>query len=530
MQRWQADCLKKLLALDNVQMVLLIIDDQNRKSRSKHSIGQWLDKLLFKSQSTETEYADPTEMFPAVPSVRCKHFSAGVIKAIKSHQLDFILKLEYGELGGEVLNTARYGIWSFEHCVGEKFKDAPAGFWEMYTGNDVTEVSLLRLTGQTGAGVVLKKGFFKTICTSYARQADQILFGSAGWPARVCADILNETAEYLNAPPSPIKASPRHAPGGLQKLLFLGKLWKNRIVDKYRLLFRHEQWNIGVVARPIHSFLETDSGYHADYLPPPPKGSYAADPFGLMTGNKLTILYEHFDYKAYKGMIAYTEMESSPPRSGTVMEMPGHMSYPYMFTYKGEIYCLPETGYAREASIYRALQFPCKWEKAATLLENTAAVDSTVFRYQGLWWLTCTLLDQNPFTNLFIWYAEDLFGLWKPHAANPVKTDIRSARPGGTPFWHNGRLYRPAQDCSKTYGGRIVINRVIKLTPAAFQEEQAAVVEPPENSPFPEGLHTLSAVGQLTLIDGKRYVFVGDRFSSLWRKGLAKVYKPLHKN
>ena len=40
-----------------------------------------------------------------------------------------------------------------------------------------------------------------------------------------------------------------------------------------------------------------------------------------------------------------------------------------------------------------------------------------------------------------------------------VKTDVRSARPAGTPFVYQGELYRPAQDCSRTYGGSIVIHR-----------------------------------------------------------------------
>ncbi len=35
---------------------------------------------------------------------------------------------------------------------------------------------------------------------------------------------------------------------------------------------------------------------------------------------------------------------------------------------------------------------------------------------------------------------------WVAHARNPVKTDARSARPGGTPFVVDGVLYRPGQD------------------------------------------------------------------------------------
>jgi len=62
--------------------------------------------------------------------------------------------------------------------------------------------------------------------------------------------------------------------------------------------------------------------------------------------------------------------------------------------------------------------------------------------------------DDGPLTKLRVWFADDLLGSWCPHPGNPVKPDIRSARPAGTPFVHDGALYRPAQDCSRTYGAR----------------------------------------------------------------------------
>ena len=90
------------------------------------------------------------------------------------------------------------------------------------------------------------------------------------------------------------------------------------------------------------------------------------------------------------------------------------------------------------------------------------------------------------------------------HARNPVKYDVCSARSGGTPFVYRGQLYRPGQDCSETYGGAVRLNRITRLTPQEFAEETAAVVRPDPKGPYPSGLHTLSAFGDWTLIDGKR--------------------------
>ena len=54
----------------------------------------------------------------------------------------------------------------------------------------------------------------------------------------------------------------------------------------------------------------------------------------------------------------------------------------------------------------------------------------------------------------------------------------RSARPAGPIFAHEGRLYRPAQDCSRTYGGAVVIHRIEALTPEIFREVAVARLDP----------------------------------------------------
>jgi hypothetical protein len=68
-------------------------------------------------------------------------------------------------------------------------------------------------------------------------------------------------------------------------------------------------------------------------------------------------------------------------------------------------------------------------------------------------------------------------------------------------------LYRPAQDSSRSYGGQVVINRVTRLTPTEFEEEPAAVVAPFADTPYPNGVHTLSSMGDVTIVDAKRLVF-----------------------
>jgi hypothetical protein len=83
--------------------------------------------------------------------------------------------------------------------------------------------------------------------------------------------------------------------------------------------------------------------------------------------------------------------------------------------------------------------------------------------------------------------------------------DVRRARPAGPLFRAHGDLIRPAQDSSRTYGGGLVLNRVLALTPEVFEEEMAAVLRPDPLGPCPDGVHHICPAGHVAVVDGKRW-------------------------
>jgi len=50
-------------------------------------------------------------------------------------------------------------------------------------------------------------------------------------------------------------------------------------------------------------------------------------------------------------------------------------------------------------------------------------------------------------------------------------------------------------------------------------------VDPDRAGPYPSGLHTLSQVGEATLIDGKRFIFVPAEFRRVLRKKLSSAFR-----
>ncbi|SCY71733.1 glucosamine inositolphosphorylceramide transferase family protein [Microvirga guangxiensis] len=559
---WQEQCIESLLKGGEATAVLLIIADPHAPNRYNTQKGSgrgeaailWklYDRMLLSQASRSTTPKDASGLIQNLPAINWRVETSGeglqsltedVLEEIRRYDLDFVLQFTPQRLQGEILRIPRYGVWSFQHGDPDKYRGAPPCFWEIFNGDPVTGATLQRCVDGAETGIILRRGYFKTFARSYARNRDSVLFGSSDWPQQVCRDIQRGGAAYIDHAPSSAKAPTYHLPSNLEMLRFAwisAKAWMKNTVD---WLFHQQQWNVGIIDAPIHEVLKltrgSGSGDITSVVPravrwlPETKGVFLADPFGIAdpSGSKsrVTILAEEYPWKKERGRISILESADGQTFGGSqpVIELPCHMSYPFLFEHDGHIYCIPETFEAREVSLFRASATLKAWTKVATLLKDFPAVDSTVFRHDGRWWLLCTSQEAGPNSTLFAWYADELTGPWEPHRANPLKVDIRSGRPAGTPFVHDGELYRPAQDCSTGYGAAVVINRILALTPSEFSEEVVAVLKPDPHGPYPNGLHTICVLPGCTIIDGARRTFIPQVFVGLMGRKMKRLMQKL---
>jgi hypothetical protein len=269
-----------------------------------------------------------------------------------------------------------------------------------------------------------------------------------------------------------------------------------------------EQWAVGVIAAPVAEVCRSFDPAQIRWLPALADG-FLADPFGLTREDgTVVVMAEALSWQEGRGRIV--AFESRPDGAVTsprdVFAFTSHASYPQLIEHAGAIYCVPETLAQRRVQLFRADPFPNRWVPDTVLLEDFPGADATVCQHNGRWWLFVGNHDDQDETKLFVFHAAELRGPWLPHAANPVKCDLRSARPAGPLFLVDGVLHRPAQDCSGTYGGAVVINRIERLTPEEFVERPVKHLAPAAHGPYPHGLHTLSGAGNVTLVDGKKHV------------------------
>lgn len=509
LEHWVINCINRMLDLEFVDLALiaLVKDKKSNSPLSKPSIVKGNSDFISLGEISLIE-CERTDLESSDICLSNKD-----TEIIRSYQLDFLLNLTKDNISGENLELM-YGVWAFH------YSNFPNYIKEINRKENVTCATLYRLSKQNKQ-LVLKQGHFSIIKNSYKKNKNHIRSVIAEWPALVCRDILNRNTDYFyQATDSvPWDISEKISPS--QTVKFIVNLLNNKYRMQVSKLFSYEYWNIGIVPKPIHEFLN-DTEANIDWFVQK-DDLYYADPFAYEDENGVHLLMEELDYKVVKGYISGMDIQEKKDWSmenvdQAMMKLPCHMSYPFILEYNNEVYCIPETSEAKEAVLYRLERSTKVWVKVKTLLEDFHAVDSTIFPYGDYWWLFCTRSfssAQSHNNELHIFYATDLLGEWKPHRLNPVKIDIRSARPAGTPFSYKGELFRPAQDCSKTYGGRIVMNKIKTLSISQFEEEPVSFVNPNGNSLYPDGVHTISSVGGVTILDGKRFDY---RFLNLFKK------------
>ena len=536
---WQADAIRRLQATPGVEIALLIVREGGLSGATrlarlkdwKHLVWTLYNKGYVERRSLASRAVDLTTELTTVPEIGCTTERAGKfgerfvnadVAAIRGHDLDVILRFSFGIIKGEILHAAKYGVWSFHHGDEREFRGRPPVFWELAEGEPVIGSILQRLTERLDGGIVLHRGFFRATAHSYLRTRDDAFLGSAVWPSIAVRQIQAGDTSHVEGAPSTTDAPVRRDPGNLVMIRFLLRQVSKFVRAQLRGLTRAAKWTIGVADAPITSFL--DGSPVIRWMPEPGRSRYLADPFAIDREGRLIVFAEDYDYATHRGVISVVDVDGGgAPRK--VLDTGVHASYPYLFEVDGEIYCIPETYQANEVRLYRAINFPERWEHTATLIEGMAALDSTVVRHDDRWWLFCTDHADGPNTKLHVFHALELEGPWSPHALNPVKTDIRSSRPAGTPFIHDGRLHRPAQDGSLSYGGGIAIMRVETLSPTAFSEVVVARVRPPDTGDYRKGIHTIAAVGDRTVVDGRRDTFIGAAFRRELTSRLKKLIR-----
>jgi len=280
----------------------------------------------------------------------------------------------------------------------------------------------------------------------------------------------------------------------------------------WRGLFVAQRWTIGTAAGglgPDASWIRAGR-----LLEPLSGGDFLADPFIVPDTGGRVLLCEWMRVRRGQGVIARVELGAT----GSIVDIqtiidwpPFHLSYPHVFRHEGVLYCCPESCHSRSVRLYELSADARQAVKYEVILDNFAAVDPTLFHHDGRYWLMCTRATANQYnTHLHAFHSSSMKGPWIPHAQNPIVIDAASARPAGRVFREQGRLFRPAQDCSERYGGGLRLMEIERLTPDEYIEKPVWGIYPPLGPHGKHGVHTVNADDGVIVYDA-----YSERFSPL---------------
>ena len=388
---------------------------------------------------------------------------------IAGAKLDAVIDLSRMPAGVDASLT-KLGVWRLAPRRTPQDRSAPLGFWELYRGEPLVELAVLRRDADGSESEVASACHCNFM---WSWSMNDLLLGMKG------ASLLETAMKSGEGGSSPREAEPTLANAG-HAPVFFARNYARLAVDATERALSEDRWRI---------LLSRGDG-QASTIIEPPSHSYWADPFITVRGDQHHIFFEEYFFDTRRGVISHVCVENPKPgetlrelKSTVIIDEPHHLSYPFLFDHKGELFMIPESSAARTVEVWRATDFPLGWTRETTLLSGVSAADSSLLQWDGRWWLF-TNIDRSGTNDhrseLHIFFADDpLAGPWTPHPRNPVVVDARCGRmAGGFLKAEDGRPIRCGQVQGRKYGQEVSYRLITELTESAYSEAPIEGVAP----------------------------------------------------
>jgi hypothetical protein len=432
----------------------------------------------------------------------------GVTDSDRAHLRDASLGLlvQFGEtpLEEQLAGLARAGLLKVCHGEGLLAPDAPWGYWEVLRRDGGTGFDIRHIPGDGGPCRSILAGKLPTQSYCLLNQA-ALSRRSGHYMKRVLEQFFDSGTLPEPRADLPRSGEYRSRPSAFDGVSYAFRSVARMLVGRLRsLLGLEERWGISYIDRGWRDAVLSKGTAVAN-----PPGRFFADPFLHVHDGRVFCFVEDYVDTKKRGLISALEFERTGAKDlGNVIEEDFHLSFPYLFTFEGQLFMCPESNESGQIRIYRCTEFPLRWQLHSVAMQGVCAVDTMIFESAGRWWML-TNIDPAPkmktFGELHLFSATDpLSGTWKPHPMNPLVIDPATARNGGL-LRDGASIYRVAQARAfGSYGSYASIFRITALSDTSYREECVASVTPA----FRRGLtgsHHMHSAGSHTVWDHKRW-------------------------
>lgn len=471
-----------------------------------------LPALLHDIQQDHARVAEAPDPMALRPLTYAEGTGSGV-----AMPLDLVL--DFGGGSGPLVPSL-LGTWSLRFGGARLLKTSAALFQEVARGD--TWCDLVLLCAPAGAApVVIARTTSHVNDRSLWRTRAPVAWKARALVRRCLADLrrLGSPAFFAAArarydqtvPPEPAPVT-----AGALAAFRLRHLFRRFLVPYFLV---RDQWRIGIRLRTPH---DPPWGSRAwargfRFIEAPPERFYA-DPFLFERDGRTFLFFEDWDWAVGKAIISVAELAADGTLGpvAPALETAYHLSNPLVFAADGEIYMIPETLAARRVEVYRAVDFPTRWELHCVPLDGLDIVDPCVVQDGARWWMFAAVLDfgGSGWDELYVFSADALCGPWQPVGEQPVLSDVRAARPGGRMWRKDGVLQRLAQNCAGGYGAGLGLYAVEQVDAQGYRQRTVAEVNAFDFGM--NGVHAYDATSRFEVVDGRHYQMAVRGWTAYW--------------
>lgn len=393
---------------------------------------------------------------------------------------------------------------------------APAGTWAFAVGNPpslgnvrhgVREIGqrrrrlglrLQRVTSTDAPAAVLAEGY--TPITPYSRKRSLARFYEIG------VDVLGMAIRGQRAGRSPVHTDPAGDDAPLSArhwAAFLAAIMRESLIRWTEKLLYRQQWRIGLIAGDT-LVPSTRQIENARWLSNP-DGVFWADPC-FVPGDAHHLLVEECPHATERGRITALfwpdGCHREPPRTQTVRDTDGHLSFPRVYRRDGQLWLVPEMADQGIQQVYALDTHAQPLAQPARTIEGLCGIDPVLFEHDGHHWALASPAGRRANYQLELFCANGFFGPYRAHPANPIRIDPHGGRCAGPVIARDGRLYRFGQVLGRHYGEAIDVFKIVTLDPYHYAEQYIGRIQPAGGEQC--GVHSIDFAGQTTVIDAFR--------------------------
>ena len=512
---WQVAIIEEVLQSDVANVSLTIIRPSRRPNSLLLKVLKYVARLSKRYRRVDDTGADACalrntdSLLSGVERVTAESDSSKITEALRRHRVDLVLALGDVSEIGSIVDTTSIGVWFYDHSMDPLL--AADSNWisvrEVLLRRPHLRSALVMRSSLLDNDCLIYESFSPVHTMSLRTTRNEHLWKIRAFIPRVLKSLAEKGSEEflqdIRGNPSNVDPDSPTRNAGLKGVGYL--VWATnyvvwRLMQKVDRRLYEEKWTLlyqrGGDIEQLDQYTELR----------PPISMFWADPHLVRHSSGDHVFFEEASVETGHGSIAVLRLDESgacgEPR--TVLKQPYHLSYPFIFEHREQLYMIVESAENSTIEVYRCIAFPYDWEFECNLMENLSAYDATLLQHNDLWWLFANVGEHQGASTcdeLCLFYSDDpLAGNWRPHPRNPIISDIRRARPAGKIIVKDGQLLRPSQNSSVRYGYGLNINEIQKLTTTDYEERILSRIEPGESRSI-KGVHTITTDGDLTLID-----------------------------